>query len=366
MIRHLLSRAPGRPALSANWKRRAARWAPLLSASVLPYITLASADTLLALPDTVLSVGKDAEYRTISDAVEIANRDRDPTHSYSIVVAPGLYTDDFPHVTRPLTIRAQPTHVGQDVILRATKDIPNGKGIILSEADLVVDGLTFERATIHNHLGGNAAGIRFENMGDTAKLIVQNSIFVSNQNGILTSENPSQRITISHTQFKNNGNASIQAGTLCCQHAIYISKAATLDVIDSFFCGQLVGHDIKSRAAVNSVSRSVFIHGTIDGHLAGCEEGSPSFAIDLPNGGKTDISQNKIIQGVTSRNKHLIAYGEEGLLYKYNHLFIRENEFVSNLPNATAIYNPHCSRVKLTNNTLSGVLAIVNPSECAL
>ena len=185
-----------------------------------------------------------------------------------------------------------------------------------------------------------------------------------NQNGILTSPNVFETITILNTKFKDNGNESITGGPLCCQHAVYISQAARLTVSDSLFCGQLVGHDIKSRALVSSISRNTLYVGATNREL-GCRPGSGSFAIDLPNGGIANISDNELIQGNAAQNHYLIAYGEEGLAYPVNRVYLRQNTLTSSgLSDANAVYNPHCVSVELVDNKFFGVSSIINPSQC--
>ena len=105
-----------------------------------------------------------------------------------IQVAPGTYTNDFSLVTRPMTIEVDPRRAGSPVLLEATVSLPNQKGIILTFASLTVDGLTFLGAMIDNSLGGNGAGIRDQNTAAGATLIVRNSVFTKNQEGILTGD----------------------------------------------------------------------------------------------------------------------------------------------------------------------------------
>jgi|SRR5208283_4603395 len=153
-----------------------------------------------------LTVGATGAYRTISAAVAVANADASATNYYDIRVAPGTYTNDFPTVTRPMTIEVDPLRAGRPVVLNATLPLPNEKGIILTFASLTVDGLTFQGATIANSLGGNGAGIRDQMTGSPASLIVRNSSFIGNQEGILTGSNNSEVVTIINSKFINNGN----------------------------------------------------------------------------------------------------------------------------------------------------------------
>lgn len=314
--------------------------------------------------DTLLTVGPQSQYRTISDAVSVANQDRDATHYYIIIVTPGTYLNDFPHVKRPLTIEVDQKRTGQEVLLKATENAPNRKGIIFSEANLTIDGLSFEGAKTPNQFGGNAAGIRDENSSNTARLIIRNSTFSGNQNGILTSPNLTRTITILKSKFKGNGNESITGGSLCCQHAIYISQAANLMVSDSLFCGQLVGHNIKSRALTSVIEDSILYIGA-GNTAAGCEAGSGSFAIDLPNGGIARISGSKIVQGRAAQNHNMIAYGEEGITNDSNNVFLGYNSFISSgVSDATVVYDPHCTPIELVRNSFLGISRIVSPAQC--
>src|SRR5712675_2279366 len=58
----------------------------------------------------ILTVGPSGifQYRTIGAAVAAADADSNPNSYYDIQVAPGTYTNDFPVVTRPMTIEVDP------------------------------------------------------------------------------------------------------------------------------------------------------------------------------------------------------------------------------------------------------------------
>lgn len=309
----------------------------------------------------VLTVGPAGAYQQISAAVAAAARGTSPENYYDIQVAPGIYTNDFPSVTRPLTIEVDPRYTGRPVVLRATENLPNKKGIILTLASLTVNGLTFTGAKIANDFGGNGAGIRDLNTGP-AKLTVLNSTFTGNQEGILTGNDANETITIVNSKFVNNGNPDI--GYF--QHAVYVNKAGSLTVSNSLFCGQLIGHDIKSRAAVTMVDNNRLYDGEGDAAL-GCNAGSTSFAIDTPNGGAVTVSANRIVQGAASQNYKMVAYGEEGLAYANNNFLVSNNSFASSgTPSATAIYNPNCIPVQLQNNKFAGIPMILNPPGCAV
>lgn len=309
----------------------------------------------------VLTVGPAGVYHQIGAAVAAADRDVNLADYYDIQVAPGIYANDFANVTRPLTIEVDPRYSGRAVVLKATENLPNEKGIILTLASLTVNGLTFTGAKIANSLGGNGAGIRDSNTGP-ARLTVLNSTFIGNQEGILTGNDANETITIVNSKFINNGNPNV--GYF--QHALYVNKAGSLSVSNSLFCGQLIGHDVKSRAAVTMVENNVLYDGAGDAALH-CNAGSTSFAVDAPNGGAVTVSANRIVQGAASQNYKMVAYGEEGLAYGNNNFLVSNNSFSSSgTPSATAIYNPHCIPAQLQNNTFAGIATILNPPGCAV
>jgi hypothetical protein len=304
-----------------------------------------------ALADTIILTVGPGGYQTISAAVSAADADTNPSNYYDIQIMPGTFTNDFPYVTRPMTIEVDPRHAGKRVVLKATQNLPNQKGIILTIASLTVNGLTFTGAHISNALGGNGAGIRDQNTGPGAHLMVQNSTFSGNQEGILTGDDPDEVITIINSRFVNNGNPNIAYF----QHALYVNSAYSLTITDSLFCGQLIGHDIKSRAQITMVENNQLYDGAANSDL-NCRAGSSSLAIDVPNGGAASISGNQIIQGSTSQNYKMVDYGEEGLLYTNNNLLVSGNNFTSTgTPNATGVYDPNCVPVQLQNNTFTSM-----------
>jgi hypothetical protein len=194
-------------------------------------------------------------------------------------------------------------------------------------------------------------------------LVVLNSIFVDNQEGILTGDNASQSILIANSTFKNNGNPNANY----CQHALYVNDAGSLTVTSSVFCGQLIGHDIKSRALVTSVSDNQLYKGQAD-PAVGCGAGSASYAIEIANGGIATISGNIIIQGVASQNYATVSHGQEGLLYSTNILLVSNNTFtdIGSDPAIGILQDPACVPVQLVGNTFTGVASPVDPPSCAV
>ena len=317
---------------------------------VMPILT-AAAGTI------VLTVGSGQQFSTIAAAVNAANGDNNPANYYVISVAAGTYTNDTATVNRPMTIEAaQP---GSAVILNETVALPNQKGILISLAELTVDGLTFQGANIPASLGDNGAGIRAEAGGQAYTLTVRNSRFISNQTGILTDVNFPLDVVLTNNVFMNNGNGDTSSLT----HGVYISSGNnSLTAIGNEFCGTIVGHNIKSRAAVTIIENNTLYAGAADPNQPGCNVGSASYALDIPNGGVAVVSGNTMIQGTATQNGNVVDYGAEGLTYPTNSFVFINNQMQNTLPNAIGINDPNGIPVVGSGNVFaSSITTLVNP-----
>ena len=105
---------------------------------------------------------------------------------------------------------------------------------------------------------------------DSGDLVVRNSVFERNENGILSAHNAGASVTIRDSEFIANGYGDGRT------HGIYVNKVASLLVEDSTFRDTKVGHHIKSRAAETTVLGSMLDDGA----------GNASYSVDLPNGGR--------------------------------------------------------------------------------
>ena len=226
--------------------------------------------------------------------------------------------------------------VGQDKLVIAG----TGPGVVMTDktcagkALLIIDGnditirnLTLQRARVPD---GNGAGIRAEG----GNLIVDNVTFINNQNGILASDSPKAIIEIKNSNFVGNG---VCANS--CSHAIYIGHIAKLVVDNTRITGTKDGHGVKSRAYRTEVLNSDISDGP---------DGTSSYLIDIPNGGTTIITGNKLEKGPHSGNlANAIMIGEEGvdrptdqIILKNNHLTNDEGDrsttFVNNITATSA------------------------------
>jgi len=260
------------------------------------------------------------------------------------------------------------------VLLLATVPPPNLKAIIWTDSSLTVNGLTFEGAAISSSDGGNGAGIRDQSNTATS-LVVENSRFVGNQEGILTGSDSGQTfaetVIITNSQFINNGNPDPNAF----QHALYVGDAGSLRVSNSLFCGQLLGHDVKSRALSTTVQNSTMYIGAAaspsspDYYNAGCTTpGSTSIGVDIPNGGNAHLVGDALIQGPANQNGALVSYGEEGLHSSDGNTFAISDSAFTSTANGLAIQElPTClAPVTLTNDMFTGTNAIINQPNCVI
>ena len=312
---------------------------------------------------TVLNVGAGQTYGTIADAVAAASA------GDTIDVHAGTYTDQSAIINVPLTIQG----VGGMPVFTATTDIGNGKGFLVINASTTIGNIEFRNAQVAD---GNGAGIRYQ----AGNLTVLNSSFIGNQDGILATPTVkgTGSLLVNNSMFQNNGAASGSESGF--DHALYATQLASVTVENSNFQGTQVGHDIKSRAA-----NTVVTGNTLDDGVTG----TTSYAIDVSNGGIAMITGNTIKQGPNTRNRRMIAYAAEGLIYADNALDVSGNTFLNSLPDgaigvanfATGVVaqvscnafdnlpTPVSGSANLQNNVVNGPLppcAVPEPSSLAL
>ena len=267
-----------------------------------------------------LTVGAGQQYTTISSA--IAN-----THDGDVVlIQAGTYLNDFATIYTKITLQS----VGGLAVLQATRNAPNGKAILTTETDVTIDGLGFTGATDGDT---NGAGIRYEG----GNLVVRNSVFWNNQDGILGNNDPNGTVLIQGSEFSHNGAGDGYS------HGIYINDVKSLTVQDSYFHDAQVGHEIKSRAEATTVTGNRIFDNTL---------GTASYSIDVPDGGVVVVSNNIIEKGANTQNPFSIHYGGEGLPYANNSLSITGNTFVNDRPGATLLANQTNVVATLSGNSV--------------
>jgi hypothetical protein len=261
----------------------------------------------------VITVGIGQTYATLAEAIAAA------APNDVIDVYGGNYVNQTAVINKPLTIQG----VDGTPVFSATTNIGNGKGIFIVDASATINNIEFLGAQVADE---NGAGIRYE----AGNLVVQNSKFINDQDGILATPgvHGTGTLLVSGSLFQGDGDAGgPQSGFT---HAIYATELASLTVEDSNFQGTNVGHDIKSRAANTVVT---------DNNLDDGVTGTTSYAIDISNGGVATITGNRITQGVNTQNPSMIAYAAEGLIYSDNSLDVDGNIFSNSLPGGIGLDN---------------------------
>jgi hypothetical protein len=253
-----------------------------------------------------------------------------------VMLDAGIYLDDVVTINKPLTIEG----AGSGAVLRITKPISNSKGILVVNADLTVRKLTFEDAFVTDADGRNGAGIRHQ----AGRLVVDTCVFINNQNGILANANRDASVAIRRSVFFGNGAGDGYT------HGIYINAVAQLTVSNSIFGGTKTGHNIKSRALKTTITDTVLDDGIT---------GTPSYAVDLPNGGEVVLKGLRITQGQRTTNTVMLAYGAENGLHENSSLTITGSTFINQAQNSTGIYNfsPITATVSDTTFENVGVIA---------
>jgi hypothetical protein len=280
-----------------------------------------------------LTVGPGREYSTLSAAVA-ASQNGDV-----IQVQAGTYTNDFSIISTSITIEG----VGGMVNLVATVPPSNAKGILvigttISSPTVTLDNLEFSGAAISAAQGGNAAGVRYQ----SGNLTINNSYFHNNQNGLLANDDASGSITITNTEFANNGT------TTGLTHNIYIGAVGKFSISGSYITAANTGNEIQSRALVNNITNNRIV----DGPTA-----TASYSINLPNGGVDTVSGNSIEQGPHSQNPAIISFGASGSVYAGSSLTISNNTILNdeNMKTARAVTNFSTIPVNFTNNSVYGL-----------
>ncbi|HWU55647.1 MAG TPA: right-handed parallel beta-helix repeat-containing protein [Rhizomicrobium sp.] len=277
-------------------------------------------------PGNILSVGPGMAFALPSDAARAA-RSGD-----TIRIAPGTYSDCARWDADDLIVEG----LGDGATI--TDKVCDDKGLFITRGrNITIRNITFLAARASSH---NGSGIRAEG----AVLLVQNSRFIDNEDGILAGNDPSSSITVRNSLFKGNGNC-----IAACAHGIYAGHIALLRVENSQFEEQHVGHHIKSRAA-----RTEVVNNTVhDG-----PNGTASYLVDLPNGGSAVISGNKFEKGPRSDNKKVaISIGAEGPRAENppGDIAVTDNAFVNDTGVPTAfVKNYTAGPVTLEANRLTG------------
>ncbi len=295
------------------------RIACLLIAGIF-FLHTARADTL--------SVGPGSAFPDVAQAA-LAAKSGD-----TIVIAEGTYAACAVWRADSLTIRG----LGSGALFEGP--LCGDKAIFIIQGRHVrVDNIGFANARSDD---GNGAGIRAE--GDD--LLVENSRFANDQDGILSGSNPQSAITVRNSIFTHNG-ACLPPG---CAHAIYVGHIALLRVENSRLLGTQSGHAVKSRASRTEILRSTIEDGP---------DGTSAYLVDIPNGGTLLMAGNVLEKGAGGNNHSaVVSIGEEGRLQPSVGIDLFDNSLTNDGPPTVFVRNNSATPARLSANTLKGVAAV--------
>jgi len=263
----------------------------------------------LCLRAATLHVGSTEQYKTPCAALAVA------VDGDTVLIDPGTYTGNVCAFSQNnLTIEG--TSPTNRPIINANGTAAQKKGTwVVSGSNFTVMNVEMEGASVSKADGDNGAAIREQGVNWT----VENCYFHNNQDGILESNVAGSKILIEYSEFANNG---VSSGSLAGQeHNLYIGHAAQLIFQYNYSHNALVGHLLKTRAALNYI---------LYNRLTG-ENGTDSYETDVPNGGTTYFIGNLIQQGPNTGNGAMLSYLEEGTnsANPGHDLYVTSNTFVN-------------------------------------
>jgi hypothetical protein len=222
-----------------------------------------------------------------------------------------------------------------------------GKAIwVVQGNDTTIENIEFSGASVPDM---NGAGIRQEGKN----LTVRKCSFHDNQDGILAGDVAGSQILIESSEFDHNGAGDGYS------HNLYINHVARLTFRYNYSHRAVEGHLLKTRAAENFI---------LYNRLSG-EDGTQSYEVDVPNGGKTYVIGNIIEQGATTHNPTMLAYLAEGASASNpsHALFVINNSFVNDLGRGTFVSIGSAASVApiLRNNIFFGAGTLPNEASAA-
>lgn len=248
----------------------------------------------------------------------------------------GIYTSN-------LTVRGVN---GRPVIDAAGKNAM-GKGTwVVIGNDVVIENVEMSGAKVPDE---NGAALRLEGTNFT----LRSSYLHDNENGILANAVSASNILVEKSEFARNGFGTGYT------HNLYIGAVASLTFRYNYSHDANVGHNLKSRARVNTISYNRF--SSLPEGQAG--SGKPSYEINLPNAGTSYIIGNVIQQPSSNSNPSLVAYGEEGANNPGHDLYIVNNTFLNDdASRGTFVFvgGGVTKPVLLQNNIFAGVGTLTN------
>jgi hypothetical protein len=178
---------------------------------------------------------------------------------------------------------------------------------VIQGANTKVENIRFSGAKVPDR---NGAGIRAE--GNNLKVV--NCYFHDNENGILGGGNAYSDVSVENSEFYNNGAGDGYS------HNMYLGSIHSFTLKASNSRHAKVGHNVKSRAAVNYI---------LYNRIMDESDGTASYEVDLPNGGNAYLIGNLIQQSQTTQNPNIVSFGEEGMSNANSALSVVNNTIVN-------------------------------------
>jgi hypothetical protein len=255
-----------------------------------------------------------------------------------IEIDAGEYLDDIV-VWRQnnLTLRG----IGGRAHMHSTQIIPfngtdqgNGKGIwVHSAQNMTVENVEFSGASVPDE---NGAGIRADGTG----LTVCNGYFHDNENGILGGNGV---VLVEYSEFDHNGKCP--TGVNCAHNMYFAETVSKFTLRYSYSHRASIGHNVKSRAQENHI---------LYNRIMDENDGTASYAIDIPQTGLTFIIGNLIQQGPLTDNPAIITYGAENTNNPNHELYVINNTIVNDGPQGPFITISGGTTARFVNNLFVG------------
>lgn len=228
-----------------------------------------------------------------------------------------------------------------------------GKGIwVVGGNNVVIENVEMTGATVPDQ---NGAALRLEGTNFT----LRGSFLHDNENGILSGANAASNILIENSEFGHNG---FGTGST---HNLYIGDVASLTFRYNYSHDANIGHNLKSRAAVNTIVYNRF-SSTAPGQSGSTAAGQPSYEVDIPNAGTTYLIGNVIEQPAANANPAMVAYGEEGASKPTQDLYVVNNTFLNDdTVRGTFIFvgGSVTRPILMQNNVFAGVGVLTNQAS---
>jgi hypothetical protein len=228
-----------------------------------------------------------------------------------------------------------------------------GKGTwVVVGNNVVIDNVEMFGAKVPDQ---NGAALRLEGTNFT----LRRSFLHDNENGILTGANTASNILIEFSEFGHNGYGTGYT------HNLYIGTVASLTFRYNYSHDARVGHNLKSRARVNTIAYNRF-SSTPPGQVGTTASGQPSYEINLPNAGTSYVIGNVIQQPAAHQNPTLLAYGEEGASNSGHDLYVVNNTFLNDDSSRGTFVMVGAGVTKpvlLQNNIFGGTGALTNQAS---